>query len=474
VLAAPPETKNIPAIVAADDAILPAVTPVAGKPLTFAAASRLFRATGGDTNGEGLQLAPFYRLYDRNYVVYWDVFNPDQWQQKEAEYRAELARQRELEARRVDAVHPGEDQNERDHQFAGERTYAGNFGDRKWRDARDEGWFSYALKVLPGVPQELICTYWGGDSGRQFDILVDGTKLVTQRLTASHPNAFFDVTYPIPPEFVQGKERITVRFEAPTRGMAGGVFGCQILKSRAAESNAPPSAETGTIRRIDPPEKGFYAKELDYEGIPIKAAAVVADAALFAARERLTRLLQNLPDARRNLHAAGAELHIIGKDQVTSDLPEHEHLKGKPFDGSLTVDQRTRGLGGRLTSCGEENLLKLPGDRYAGRDICIHEFAHCLQDLGLSDDVRQKIREQYHRSLDKGLWKGSYAATNVSEFFAELTMWYFGTHGDLHMTGPKPENGPEGLKQYDPEAYALLDDLYAGPIPVAQAKASSD
>ena len=41
-------------------------------------------------------------------------------------------------------------------------------------------------------------------------------------------------------------------------------------------------------------------------------------------------------------------------------------------------------------------------------------------------------------------------------------MWYFGTHGDLHMTGPKPENGPDGLKKYDPEAYQLMDDFYSG------------
>src|SRR5439155_3758755 len=138
--------------------------------------------------------------------------------------------------------------------------------------------------------------------------------------------------------------------------------------------------------------------------------------------------LKHLPDALYNMRLAGAELHIIGKDQVTSDLPEHRHLKGKPFDGNLTVDQRTRGLGGLLTSCGEENLLQLPGDRYRGRDICIHEFAHNIQDAGFSSDVRQKIREQYRRSLDKGYWKGSYAASNVSEYWAELTMWYFGTH----------------------------------------------
>src|SRR5262249_15135865 len=86
------------------------------------------------------------------------------------------------------------------------------------------------------------------------------------------------------------------------------------------------------------------------------------------------------------------------------------------------------------------------------------------------DDVRRKIREQYRRSLDRGLWKGAYAGTNEGEFFAELTMWYVGTHGDLHMEGPKPENGAEGLRKYDPEAYSLLDDLYSGRIPVGRVK----
>ena len=224
----------------------------------------------------------------------------------------------------------------------------------------------------------------------------------------------------------------------------------------------------GKIRILDPPEKGFFAKELDYKGIPIKASAIVDDRALFVARDRLDRLLRHLPDALYNLKVAGAELHIIGKDQVTSDLPEHQRLKGKPFDGKLTVDQRTRGLGGLLTSCGEENLLELAADRYRGRDICTHEFSHNLQDQGLSADVRELIRKRFRASLDKGLWQGSYAATNEHEFWAELTMWYFGTHGDRNMKGAKPADGPEGLKTYDPEAYDLLDAIYSGRVPVTR------
>ena len=70
-------------------------------------------------------------------------------------------------------------------------------------------------------------------------------------------------------------------------------------------------------------------------------------------------------------------------------------------------------------------------------------------------------------SAEKGLWIGSYAATNPDEFFAELTMWYFGTHGDRSMKGPRPENGPEGLKRYDPEAFALFDYFYRGRLVTA-------
>jgi hypothetical protein len=207
-------------------------------------------------------------------------------------------------------------------------------------------------------------------------------------------------------------------------------------------ANAPCDTKSSAIQLIYPPQQGFYAKSLDYKGIPIKAPSEVTNEALYAASARLAMLLSNQPVVLANLAAAGAELHIIGREQVTSDLPEHRHLKGKKLEEyhGLTVDERTRGLGGLLTSCGEENLLK----------------------LGIPRDIRRRFDEQYTRSLEKGFWQKSYAGSNPDEFFAELTMWYFGTHGDLHMTGPKPENGREGLKKYDPEAFELLDEFYSG------------
>jgi alpha-glucosidase len=119
-------------------------------------------------------------------------------------------------------------------------------------------------------------------------------------------------------------------------------------------------------------------------------------------------------------------------------------------------------MGGRLVSCGEENLLKLQRDKYHGRDICLHEFAHAIRNYAMTPEVRAQFNGQFHESIEEGLWVNGYAATNPDEFFAELTMWYFGTHGDMNMNEPKPKDGPDGLKQYDPEAYALFDAFYNG------------
>ncbi|MGH7954014.1 MAG: anthrax toxin lethal factor-related metalloendopeptidase [Limisphaerales bacterium] len=225
---------------------------------------------------------------------------------------------------------------------------------------------------------------------------------------------------------------------------------------------------------LNPPEQDFFSKELIFHGIPIKAPGVVADAAVYEAYNRVAMMLTNFvvkqPMLISNLVASGVELHIIGRHQVTSDLPEFRNLKGKhlPQYNGETIDQRTRGMGGRLSSVGEENLLKLKSDHYYGRDICVHEFAHAIRNEGLPRKIVARFNEQYKRSLAKGLWKGAYSASNPDEFFAELSMWYFGTHGDLTMTGPKPANGREGLRKYDPEAYALFDGFYSGRINIGK------
>ncbi|MDE3068421.1 MAG: hypothetical protein KGJ60_12855 [Verrucomicrobiota bacterium] len=245
---------------------------------------------------------------------------------------------------------------------------------------------------------------------------------------------------------------------------AGAVPNCALAADGTAGQGTP------EITALNPAEQGFFTKELICDDIPIKAPAVVENRAMYEAYRRISRQLQHLLMVASNLAASGVEVHIIGRHQVTSDLPEFRHLKGKPlpeYHGE-TIDQRTRGMGGRLTSVGEENLLKLKDDHYYGRDILVHEFAHAIRQYGIPLNVVERFNRQYGRSLAKGLWKGAYAGSNADEYFAELTMWYFGTRGDLGMSPPKPANGPEGLKRYDPGAYKLFDDFYRGRIPIGR------
>jgi hypothetical protein len=179
-------------------------------------------------------------------------------------------------------------------------------------------------------------------------------------------------------------------------------------------------------------------------------------------------MLENLPIAKENLIRNGAEMHIIGRNQVTSDLPELASQKGVKYkdNGIMTdIDTRTRGVGGLFASCGEENLLNLPGDRYSdGNDICIHEFAHTLMDYGLDSTLRFKINQFFERAKGSGIWKNAYAVSNGSEYWAELSTWYFGGNGEFVPGTRLPHPGPAGLQAFDPVGYSLLDSIYQGKL----------
>lgn len=219
--------------------------------------------------------------------------------------------------------------------------------------------------------------------------------------------------------------------------------------------------------------QSFYAKSLNADGIVIRSARVVDDQALIIAAGKIKMMLARVPKVTANLVMSKVELHIIGKNQNTSDLPEYQNEKGIAYQDNgmeTNIDKRTRGLGGpTMASCGEENLLRLPQDKYAGGyDICIHEFAHTLMASGLDDNIRKKIRSRFNNALATGLWKNSYAATNAEEYWAELSTWYFGFHGDYVRNNAFRTNlsasGAHWLKEYDKEGYKLLDSIYSGLI----------
>ncbi len=225
-----PPGQTVP-VVLAEPAQAQARLAAEGAPLRFRAEDALFRIPGQSASPR-VEFAPFYSVYDQNYVVYWDSYNQATWDAKQKQVATERAAQAAIEARMIDVVHPGEEQNERDHKFKSQDSASGPYSGRIWRDARNGGWFEYQLDLKGQTPGLLACTYWGSDGGgRDFDILVDGVKIATESLNGSHPDRFFDVTYPIPAGVLANKQKITVRFQAHPGAMAGGVFGLGLMKS---------------------------------------------------------------------------------------------------------------------------------------------------------------------------------------------------------------------------------------------------
>jgi hypothetical protein len=187
----------------------------------------MFRTVG---LGKDITLVPYHQLFGERYAVYWRVFQKGS--PEHAEFLAEQKAHRELKLRTVDEVAIGDPRSEPAHAMKGERTTSGLHFGRPWRHASDGGWFSYTLEVLPEVPQELQIGYWGSDAGgREFDILVDGVKIVTKKLESNKPGAFHDETYPLPKDLIENKKAVTVKFQAHPGMIAGGIYGCAILKT---------------------------------------------------------------------------------------------------------------------------------------------------------------------------------------------------------------------------------------------------
>ena len=144
--------------------------------------------------------------------------------------------------------------------------------------------------------------------------------------------------------------------------------------------------------------------------------------------------------------------------EMTTDVPEQSHMDSEYWD------RRARGLGGRICSCGEENLLNLPGDRYANENILIHEFSHTIHNYGLKNvdpEFDDRLKEIYERSLAAGRWQDTYAATNREEFWAEGVQDYFDCNSTKANAGVHNDiNTREELRAHDPELFALVDEVF--------------
>lgn len=213
----------------------------------------------------------------------------------------------------------------------------------------------------------------------------------------------------------------------------------------------------------------FYQKYIETEGLYVTSSGKVSDEALLKACDIISLMLAKRPDVKAHMVKKGCHVMVIGKDEETCDLPEFAHICNCE-DSIKYWNWRARGFGGApedefSSSCGEENLLALPQDKYVGENILIHEFAHLIHTVGIvgvEPDFNERLEALRQNAIRKGLWEKTYALSNKEEYFAECVQSFFNCNRYA-----EPANGVHNwvnrrtkLKTYDPDMYRLLQEYF--------------
>lgn len=213
----------------------------------------------------------------------------------------------------------------------------------------------------------------------------------------------------------------------------------------------------------------FYKKYCDAEGIPVVSSAEVSNEALIRAARILPIMLTKRADVKQAMIENSCRVMIIGAKEEVCDLPEYAHICDTP-EHVAYWNKRARGFGGApedtySASCGEENLLCLEGDHYAGENILVHEFAHLIHTVGINavtPGFDKRLEAIMQRAIEKGLWQNTYAISSKEEYFAETVQSFF----NCNRFAEEPDgvhnaiDSREKLQIYDPEIYQLLLEFF--------------
>ena len=211
---------------------------------------------------------------------------------------------------------------------------------------------------------------------------------------------------------------------------------------------------------VDP----FYTKYCSAGGIPVLSSEKVPDLALKIVWNTIMNMLSARPDIHSEMVRQGTLFGVLAESQVLTDMPEYQDLYTQ-FPGT-DWNQRARGLGATgfipLTSASEENILCYRTDRWRGYDgdnVTVHEFAHSIMNLGvvpIQPDFLANLSATYDAAVAAELWTGTFAATNIHEYWAEGVQSYFNANLDPPDPVHNHVNTREELREYDPRLFEFL------------------
>ena len=211
----------------------------------------------------------------------------------------------------------------------------------------------------------------------------------------------------------------------------------------------PPPATVRDFFDLTP----FYQQWISVGGFPVLASAEVNPYALKEAAWVTWQMIGHRPDILKALAQDRQRLSVLSVNESLGDLPEYD--LNSPL-GFFWAGARDIVCCGNTTTAAEEVLFCQESDYCYS--FLIHEFAHTIHIFGLDTidptfDGRLKIA--YDVAMAKGLWKGTYAASNKEEYWADGVGSWFNAAYSLN-----PVKTRDALKAYDPSLALLIAEIF--------------
>ena len=216
-----------PALIGKPDKIAGNISRKFGEELVFICPSKY--------SSSDFELIPFSRIHFNRYAIYFPVYN--QRKDYEFAYEQEKSTMEEndfLVKNTVDRVLLSSPSSENEHKLDGVNMGYGEAYGHNWRHAVDGGFIMYKMSVRPESAQSVYIRFISTDQGkRKFDVLVDGCVIGTldHSIPKQSSTLFYYEILPIPENLLKNKKYITVKLQAESGNIVGGIFDLRIVKT---------------------------------------------------------------------------------------------------------------------------------------------------------------------------------------------------------------------------------------------------
>jgi alpha-glucosidase len=228
----------------------------------------------------------------------------------------------------------------------------------------------------------------------------------------------------------------------------------------------------------------YYTKFTYAREFTVLGSKQVSDRALLGANDTIRKMFAYRHDVLKAMIADGTRLVVLGRKEKLSDLPEFKEAKSEAgFEVRYLDYDRRR----KLMVVGEENVLGLPREPFAGKGMVVSLFARALYQVtalrpAIADferrrDLQQyelrvkrldvefdrKLQKVYDKAMSRKLWRGTAAARDRVEYWVAGVECYFDAAGDgpAANLADRSITTREQLKGYDAELYTLVDETMA-------------